>query len=777
MLRIGRYTRSAASRRTALIGALVIVGGVAAVPGHAWASSPTVPDPPGGLVDAGRTGGVTVEWTAPDTDGGSPITGYEIAPVVNGAACVTCNGVENVASTTFTVDIPTMSEGVGNSFAVQAVNAVGASAWTYPSAPTPAPLSASIYPQVESGTTAATYPDNYSTPLNASLPPSSGYPNRIVPRDGGISAPLGSLGDLWVFDDTVVTDGQGTFPTLPPEENCFTANGTAAIEPSLATQPPALNEYLQQSCTPDGSTPVGTDTVNQPHQFLPSYWQGNTECRNWTNGATPSPTEDSAEISYGSECLPGNNHFSPLGTYVTSYTAKSNAAQPISATPAPQTSPVLPPLACPAANYSSPTGNDEPTGEYGSIVNYDGFYYFYNAYGNSLDIFGSEQNCSAMALARVPVAYVNTPGDYQYLVQQGGDTLWVSPSSTVPAATLGAESANVLPDNDFSGACCGGVSVGYVGGTTGLVMTYLLPASETGGSTTYVAALRTAQDPWGPWSAPVLYGIEGFTPITDYGLSFHPELSQNSTLELSWVQACYFAASNSCQFASPNQQVRFSTLPASILPPPPPGNEIGTVGLSLTPDRAGHWQTLSDGTVTHYGDAKPYGTRTGKPLNAPIVGMTDTKDGGGYWLVASDGGIFTYGDAPFYKSMGGKTLNAPMVGMASTPDGKGYWEVAADGGVFSFGDATFYGSKGGAPLSAPIVGMTTIGSAKGYVLLGADGEIYPFGPGAVDHGEPTGLTAPAVAVSAVSKAEYDVVTNNGTDYACTGTGPCKVSNT
>jgi hypothetical protein len=821
MLRIGRYTRSATSRYAAMTSALVIVIGVAAVPGQARAASPTVPDPPGAVSSEGTTGGVTVEWTAPGSDGGSPITGYEIAPVVDGAACAICEGAESVSSTTFTLDIPAMAEGVGNSFAVQAVNAVGASAWTYPSPPAATPISDSIYPQSQSGITASTNPNNYSTPLNT---PSGGYPNRIVARDGGFAALLGNLGDMWVFDDTVVTDWQGTFPTLTPTANyCFTADGTAAIEPSPLTQLPSLNEYRQQNCTSDGSTPVGQDSANQPHQFLPSYWQGSTECRNWTNGATPGQAPDSAEVSYGSECMPPGNPDSPLGTYVTSYTANTkNATQAISATPAPQGSPVLPPAACPAANYSGDPQDATPRpGEYESVVNDGGFYYFYNPYGLSVDLGSRYRNCSAMALARVPVAYVNTPGDYQYLVQRGGETLWVSPSSSVSAATLAAESANVLPNSDYNGVYAGQVSVGYVGGSNGpggafsnaFAMTYILPAAVTNGSTTYVAAVRTAEDPWGPWSAPALYGIADFSWIGDYQLTFHPELYQNSTLDLSWVDSDYF---NDELFPSnaPAQQVRFSTLPVSILPTPPPGNEVGTVGMSLTNDGAGHWETASDGTVTPYGDAVSYGSREGKPLNAPIVGMADTKDGAGYWLVASDGGIFTFGDAKFYGSMGGKTLNAPVVGMAaaangtgywevasdggiftfgpkfygsmggktlnapivgmaSTPDGKGYWEVAADGGIFSFGDAKFYGSMAGKTLNAPVVGMTTIGSAAGYVLLGADGGIFTFGPGAVYHGTPSGLTAPAVAISAVSASEYDVVTNTGTDYACTGT--CQMS--
>ncbi len=118
------------------------------------------------------------------------------------------------------------------------------------------------------------------------------------------------------------------------------------------------------------------------------------------------------------------------------------------------------------------------------------------------------------------------------------------------------------------------------------------------------------------------------------------------------------------------------------------------VGLAATTDGGGYWVASSTGGVYPFGDARSYGSMSGRALNSPIVGLAPTHSGNGYWLVASDGGIFSYGDAHFFGSTGALRLNEPIVGMAATPSGQGYWLVASDGGIFSYGDAHFFGSTG-----------------------------------------------------------------------------------
>ena len=146
-----------------------------------------------------------------------------------------------------------------------------------------------------------------------------------------------------------------------------------------------------------------------------------------------------------------------------------------------------------------------------------------------------------------------------------------------------------------------------------------------------------------------------------------------------------------------------------------------------TPNGAGFWLTLGDGTVGSSGSAGWYGDAHLIPLNGPIVGGAATPTGNGYWLDATDGGIFTYGGAHFYGSMGAAHLNQPVFSMAPTKTGKGYWLVARDGGIFTFGDGHFYGSTGSIKLNQPINGITTGPTGQGYRMVARDGGIFSFG--------------------------------------------------
>ena len=80
----------------------------------------------------------------------------------------------------------------------------------------------------------------------------------------------------------------------------------------------------------------------------------------------------------------------------------------------------------------------------------------------------------------------------------------------------------------------------------------------------------------------------------------------------------------------------------------------------------------SSGSVTGFGDARPYGAPAPDQLRSPTVAIAATPDGRGYWLMGADGGVFAYGDAGFYGSGAGSGVMTPFVGMAATPDGRGY---------------------------------------------------------------------------------------------------------
>ncbi|MGA2835658.1 MAG: putative Ig domain-containing protein [Acidimicrobiales bacterium] len=170
------------------------------------------------------------------------------------------------------------------------------------------------------------------------------------------------------------------------------------------------------------------------------------------------------------------------------------------------------------------------------------------------------------------------------------------------------------------------------------------------------------------------------------------------------------------------RQSSVETLTIVVLP-----TSLNSRRMAVTPDGSGYWVASTNGDVTEFGTAQPYGSLAGQRLAAPVIGLTATSDGKGYWLVASDGGVFAFGDAVFHGSEAVRHLNEPVVGMTATPDGKGYWLVAADGGVFAFGDAGYFGSAGNLHLNAPIVGMAATPDGKGYWLVAADGGVFAFG--------------------------------------------------
>ena len=129
-----------------------------------------------------------------------------------------------------------------------------------------------------------------------------------------------------------------------------------------------------------------------------------------------------------------------------------------------------------------------------------------------------------------------------------------------------------------------------------------------------------------------------------------------------------------------------------------------------------------------YGDAKFFGSMSGKPMNKPVVGIVATADGNGYWLIGADGGVFSFGDAvpPASNPLPGMQLNAPVVGAARV-GASGLELTAGDGGVFALGGAPYLGSMSGHTLAKPVSGIAAKPSGDGYWLTARDGGVFAFG--------------------------------------------------
>ncbi len=709
--------------RTGTLAALAALAALLPLPPSAPAGATGgPPGAPAHVVELVGPSEVQLSWS-PSPPSAAPVTAYDVAPLAGGVACPTCRGALLVGAGTTSVVLgaPTTA----SSYAVRAVGAAGTSSWTAAVLPGEAlrPATTPLAGGAGGGLAATPLDGGSTSPLYV---PPPGF-SRTVIRDGGFSALTASEGDLWVFGDTTVVDTpSGGAPT--DAASCLTPNGTAAIAPpslplrfSEALQPAAAAAAAgtAECSSPAADLPAG---ATEPYQLLGSYpgWAPGIRCSNWVSGLADQtdgagqPTDD-VLASYGANCFDQQDQLVGLGgSWASSYQLTSPGAQVITLPLGAASSPDLPTASCPAHDVTTyDGGSSEMTGNYGSVVAVGGFDYFFAPYGNSTDAFAGlgipESTCSSMGLARVPVGtdaagtpYAAVPADYQYLLP--GDR-WESPATSgQPAAQLAAASADIMPA-DYGGAYAGQVDVAALAGGE-LAMVYLLPAPQLApGGGVDVAAVRTADSPAGPWSAPVLFEMPWAGWGNDYQLVVHPELSDATTLTLSYV-----AVSDPSTLV--DRQVQFMTLPVSALPSP--GAQPPT----------SYRMAASDGGIFAFGDAAFYGSMGGRTLNAPIVGMAATPDGGGYFEVAADGGIFAFGDATFYGSMGGRTLNAPIVAVAADPAG-GYWEVAADGGIFAFG-APYYGSMGGQHLDRPIVGIAATTSGSGYWEVASDGGLFAF---------------------------------------------------
>ena len=87
----------------------------------------TVPDPPSTVLALAGDAEATVSWTAPASDGGSPITSYTVTPSPGGLTAITLDG-----STTNAV-VATLANGTAYTFTVVATNALGDSNASAPS--------------------------------------------------------------------------------------------------------------------------------------------------------------------------------------------------------------------------------------------------------------------------------------------------------------------------------------------------------------------------------------------------------------------------------------------------------------------------------------------------------------------------------------------------------------------------------------------------------------------------------------------------------------------
>ncbi|MDA8202860.1 MAG: fibronectin type III domain-containing protein [Chloroflexi bacterium] len=113
-------------------------------------AAPTVPGAPTGVSGTAGDSQVTLSWTTPASDGGSPITGYVVTPYVG----TTAQATHTYTSTATTQSVTGLTNGTAYTFTVAAKNAVGTGPDSVASSPV-TPVAAPTVPGAPTGVSAS----------------------------------------------------------------------------------------------------------------------------------------------------------------------------------------------------------------------------------------------------------------------------------------------------------------------------------------------------------------------------------------------------------------------------------------------------------------------------------------------------------------------------------------------------------------------------------------------------------------------------------------------
>jgi fibro-slime domain-containing protein/RHS repeat-associated protein len=223
----------------------------------------TVPDKPTAVQAVAGGGQATVSWTPPGTDGGSPITGYNV---------VSHPGLQqvSVAAGVTTATVGGLTNGTEYVFIVRAANALGNGPESQPSAPvTPAVVAGAPTNVLATIAGVATASVSWSAPVSNGGAPITGY--TVTSSPGGLTVSAAgsavsaavsglTLGTTYTFTVTA-TNRVGTGPASAPSNAV-----TAATTPGAPTAVTAVdgNASATVTWTPLASTgfsPISSYTV------------------------------------------------------------------------------------------------------------------------------------------------------------------------------------------------------------------------------------------------------------------------------------------------------------------------------------------------------------------------------------------------------------------------------------------------------------------------------------------------------------------------------------
>jgi fibronectin type 3 domain-containing protein len=205
----------------------------------------TVPSAPSGLVASGGAGSVSLSWSAPASDGGSPVTGYNVYRGTSAGGESATPMATGVTTTTFTDT--TAVNGTTYFYTVAAVNAVGVSAQSNEASATPQP--AATVPSAPQSPTASggngTVTVSWSPPTSNGGAAITGY-NVYRGTTAGGESPTPVAGNVTgtSFTDTGLANGTTYFYTVAAVNAVGTspqsAEASATPQPTVPTAPLAV---------------------------------------------------------------------------------------------------------------------------------------------------------------------------------------------------------------------------------------------------------------------------------------------------------------------------------------------------------------------------------------------------------------------------------------------------------------------------------------------------------------------------------------------------------
>jgi hypothetical protein len=325
-------------------------GAESAQSGAVTPSAPVAPSEPTDVTARPATQSAQVSWTAPSSDGDSPITGYTITPYIGATAQTPVTAAASATSKTVTG----LDNGSNYTFRVQATNAVG-------NGPASA-ASNTVTPEVTvlDFTTPTTADSGDTSPVNLGMKFKTDFPGTVTGvrfyKAGTNTSP--HVGALWSASGTLLA--QATFTNE-------TASGWQHVLFSSPVTVAANTTYVVSYLASHGHYSVSGGGFSSAIDNPPLHGLDNNTSANGVYayaGTTTFPTNSFGASNYGVDVLfePAGAPGVPTGVSATAGSASANVTWTAPSTGGPPTSYVITPyIGSTAQSTTTVTGSPPAT--------------------------------------------------------------------------------------------------------------------------------------------------------------------------------------------------------------------------------------------------------------------------------------------------------------------------------------------------------------------------------------------------------------------------------